>query len=267
MRTIHGAIAVVIAVAAVLVTGANAPTAKIAAPPNHGPIIIKERHGKNLVDSTNWSGYAVTATNGAVTDAKGSWIVPAVSCTATNAYAAFWVGIDGYNSKTVEQIGSDSDCVNGQPQYYVWYEFYPHWSYTVNSLPVKVGDIVSAEVSYSRGSFTVSASVNGGAPFIISTKMNQAVRSSAEWIIEAPWNGGVLPLANFNTISLGYDSTNAANTNYATVGTTSGQISAFAGDVVNINMVSSSGATKSVPSFPLSNDGTSFTDAWVSAGP
>jgi hypothetical protein len=112
--------------------------------PRHYPMIVHERHGKNLVDSTNWSGYAVTGGNGSVSDVRGSWIVPSANCSnsPSTSYASFWVGIDGYSSNTVEQIGTDSDCESGQPTYYVWFEFYPHWSYTVNSVPIKSGDKV-----------------------------------------------------------------------------------------------------------------------------
>jgi Peptidase A4 family len=74
------------------------------------------------------SGYAVTGAAGSVTDVKGSWVVPAVqgSRPSTNQYASFWVGIDGFSSNTVEQIGTDSDCQNGAPTNYAWFEFYPH---------------------------------------------------------------------------------------------------------------------------------------------
>src|SRR6266542_694566 len=80
----------------------------------HSPIIIRERHGVS-VGSLNWSGYAVTGAPGSVTDAKGSWVVPSIqgNCGSTNAYASFWVGIDGFSSNTVEQVGTDSDCQNG----------------------------------------------------------------------------------------------------------------------------------------------------------
>ena len=125
----------------------------------HGPIIIHERHGNN-VTSDNWSGYAVTGAKGSVTDVKASWTVPAVTCPSTgDQYASFWVGIDGYSSNTVEQIGTDSDCVNGVPTYYAWYEFYPHPSYTIrsNTLSVRAGDLISAEVSAdAKGTFTVT---------------------------------------------------------------------------------------------------------------
>ena len=58
-------------------------------------------------------------------------------------------GFDGYNSNTVEQTGTDSDCQKGAPTYYAWYEFYPKSSYSISSLPIKPGDTISAEVSYS----------------------------------------------------------------------------------------------------------------------
>src|ERR1035437_4462946 len=92
---------------------------------HHDPIIIHERHGRD-VTSGNWGGYAVTGTKGSVTDVKASWVVPAIvgNCPSTNQYSSFWVGIDGYSSNTVEQIGTDSDCVNSKPVYYAWYEFY-----------------------------------------------------------------------------------------------------------------------------------------------
>jgi Peptidase A4 family len=224
----------------------------------HRDIVIRERHG-NSVTSSNWSGYAVTTAKDSVSDVKGSWVVPAVKCNSTDAYAAFWVGIDGYGSNTVEQIGTDSDCVNGQPTYYAWFEFYPHFSYNIDSLSVKAGDVISAEVNYAaNGRFAVSISVNGGTPFSTSTKLNQAARSSAEWIIEAVWGGGVLPLADFNTVSYSADN--------ATVGKTSSPIGLIAGDVLAITMTADNGTTKSKPS-ELSTDQSSFIDTWYSAGP
>ena len=224
----------------------------------HRDIVIRERHG-NQVTSSNWSGYAVTTAKDSVSDVKGSWVVPSVTCNSTDAYAAFWVGIDGYGSSTVEQIGTDSDCVNGKPTYYAWFEFYPHFSYNIDSVAVKPGDVISAEVNYTaNGRFAVSISVNGGPRFSTSTKLSQATRSSAEWIIEAVWGAGVLPLADFNSVSYSADN--------ATVGKTSNPIGLITGDVLAITMTADNGATKSKPS-ALSSDQSSFTDLWYSAGP
>jgi Peptidase A4 family len=232
----------------------------------HDPIRIHERHG-NQVTSSNWSGYAVTGANGSVTNATGSWIVPSVNCGSTpTAYASFWVGIDGYSSNTVEQIGTDSDCQNGSPSYYAWFEFYPHPSFTVNSLAINPGDVLSAQVTYSGGRFTVSlTNQTTKQSFSTSTKMNSAKRSSAEWIIEAPSSGGVLPLADFNTVSYGANYTSVPGTCDATVGSTSGAIGKFGANVYEITMETSNGTPESQPS-GLSKDGSSFTDTWLSSG-
>ncbi len=255
-----------------LIGGATRPAELLPAPAHrHPPLIIRERHAQT-VTSSNWSGYAVTAPADSVTDAKGSWVVPAIqgSCPSTNEYASFWVGIDGFSSKTVEQIGTDSDCQNGKPTYYAWFEFYPHPGYMINSLTIHPGDVVSAEVQYNsrKGQFTASmTNQRTGQSFSISTTMKNAKRSSAEWIAEAPWgSGGVLPLADFGTAVYGYDQTGVTATNDATVNGVTSPIGSFRTNVQTITMETSSGATKAAPS-SLSTDGTSFSDSWVSAGP
>jgi hypothetical protein len=107
------------------------------------------------VESTNWSGYAVTGSS--FTSAKGSWIVPSVNCSKTpNTYSAFWVGIDGYSSDSVEQTGTISQCDGTTAQYYAWYEFYPNPSYEITSVPVSPGNVISASVTYSDSKFTTT---------------------------------------------------------------------------------------------------------------
>ena len=235
----------------------------------HDPIKIHHiRDG--IVSSTNWSGYAVTGAPGSVTDVKASWTVPAIqgSCPSTNQYSSFWVGIDGYSDNSVEQIGTDSDCQNGAPTYYAWFEFYPHPMFIINSLTVNPGDTISAEVKYSgKNQFTVSISdVNTGQSFSTTTRVN-AQRSSAEWIAEAPSSaGGVLPLADFGTAYFGLNYTAVASTSYATVGGKTSAIGSFGSSVQEITMVTPNGTIKAQPS-GLSSDGTSFSDAWWSAGP
>lgn len=234
---------------------------------SHPPIDIRHRRG-STVTSSNWSGYAVTGASGSVSDAKGTWTVPAIqgTCPAQNQYASMWVGIDGYNSKTVEQIGTDSDCQSGVPTYYAWYEFYPHWAYTINAVPIRSGDVVTAEVKYNTSSrqFTVSiTNLTTAKSFSISSKAAQADRSSAEWIVEAPWSGGVLPLANFWRTFFG----DATNLNTATLNGSTRVIGAYAdANRFQITMEDGNGAPKAIPS-DLAADGSSFTDDWISAGP
>ncbi len=221
-------------------------------------------------NSLNWAVYAVTAAAGSVSDVKGSWVVPAIqgTCPSTNQYSSFWVGIDGFNSNTVEQTGTDSDCRGGAPAYYAWYEFYPHPSKVISGLAVHPGDVMSAEVLYSGGRFTVTIKdVTTGASSQASAKVNGAQRSSAEWIAEAPSSsGGILPLADFGTVSFGVDTTGVASTCTATIAGATGAIGAFGSSVQSITMVTSTGAVKASPS-SLSTDGTSFSVSWKSAGP
>jgi hypothetical protein len=207
-----------------------------------------------------------------VSDVKGSWKVPAIkgACPSSTQYASFWVGIDGYDSNTVEQIGTDSDCLNASPVYYAWYEFYPHNFHYVPHMPIEPGDIMSAEVSYSTGEFTVSITdVTSGKSWSTTHTMSNAKRSSAEWIIEATSSGSrIFPLADFGTVDFGYRSEKVSLPCEATVNGASGPIgsAAFAANLFEITMVASDG--KTVMSQPSDvTDETSFTDKWENAGP
>ena len=219
------------------------------------------------VESTNWSGYAVTGSS--FTVAEGSWTVAAVNCSQTpNTYAAFWVGIDGYSSDSVEQTGTLAECNGTSAIYYAWYEFYPNPMYEITSVPVSPGNEISASVTYNGSKFTTTIkNVTTGNSYSKTARVRGAARSSAEWIAEAPCctgSGGILPLADFGTAYFGQDYTDVSGTNDATDSTTSGAISAFGGDVQEIIMVNgSTGADEAVPS-SLTSDGTSFTVAWES---
>src|SRR5947209_13321704 len=110
---------------------------------------LEELEGRivpTLSYSTNWAGYAVTTGAGGVSQVAGGWVVPPVASTVSG-YSSAWVGIDGYNSSSVEQLGTDSDYVNGVAHYYAWYEMYPNPSVNL-SLTIRPGDAISASVSF-----------------------------------------------------------------------------------------------------------------------
>jgi len=233
-------------------------------------------HGAALrmstTSSTNWAGYAVTGPKGSVSDVVGSWTQPTATCGGgATQYAAFWVGIDGYTSRTVEQTGTDSDCASGTPTYYAWYEFYPHPSKLVSTVAIHPGDVIRAEVSYSTSTskFTLSLKdVTTGHTFTKTGAVTGAKRTSAEWIAEAPSSvSGILPLANFGTVNFGYDNTSVAGSNNATVSGTNGDIGSFS-TAVSINMIgfTNHSLTKAATS-AISTDGTSFSVTWKAAGP
>jgi hypothetical protein len=191
-----------------------------------------------------------------------------VNCTKTpNTFASFWVGIDGWSSDTVEQTGTDSDCDGKTPTYYAWYEFYPAGSFLISSVSVSPGNQMSAQVTFSSSEFTITiTNETTGKTFTKSAKVAGAKRSSAEWIVEAPCctnSGGILPLSDFGTVSLGEDHTLVNSTDFAVDSSTTGPITAFGSGVQEAIMVSTKGADESVPS-ALSKDGTSFTATWKS---
>jgi hypothetical protein len=207
--------------------------------------------------STNWSGYAVTGANGKYTDVKGSWVEPSVTCSRRGtAYSSFWVGIDGYSSNSVEQLGTDSDCSHGSPRYYGWWEMYPNPSVqlSTSTYPVSPGDTLTAEVHYNGNStYTLSMSSSHGWNFS-TTQSGSFNNSSAEWIAEAPSSCSitcsVLPLANFGTMSFSNSTADGAT------------IGSYGSSVwVDITMVTSGGITKAQPS-ALNGSGNGFSDTW-----
>lgn len=211
----------------------------------------------NVFYSTNWSGYAVPSAG--VSDVVGSWVVPAVSCPGGTQYSSIWVGIDGFSSNSVEQIGTDSDCRNGSPRYYAWYEMYPDYSHTIpdTTLKVKPGDTINARVQFvGGGKFTLTIQDLSSGSFSITLGLPNgatAKRNSAEWIVEAPSSfSGVLPLANFGTTFL--------SDSYAKIGGVTGSIASFS-NYAKIRMVVSGTQRKAIPSV-LAPNGTDFSVKW-----
>lgn len=163
--------------------------------------------------STNWSGYVAatdltgTSANGTVSYVAASWVVPTLAATTDDTYCAVWVGIDGYQSPSVEQIGTSHNWINGAQQNYAWFEMYPNGSYEINGFPVDNGDVISAKVAYKGGNtfkLVISNLTKGVSTAVPSsyTMTTSALRSSAEWVVEAPYSGAILPLSDFKLVTL-----------------------------------------------------------------
>jgi Peptidase A4 family len=170
--------------------------------------------GDATAESTNWSGYAATGGKGAFTSVSGTWTQPTAHCTShSDQYAAFWVGLDGYNSDSVEQTGTDSDCDGTTPDYYGWYEMYPAYP-VYYSKTVEPGDHMSASVTFSgTDTYTlVLKDTTRGWTKTVTKNDSGLARSSAEVITEAPSSSsGVLPLADFGTVSYGSSKANGTS--------------------------------------------------------
>ena len=179
------------------------------------------------------------------------------------------------------------------------FEFYPQNSYflefgngecrTPNSATCVIpGEVISAEVKYSgtasgghggRGGgpeFTVTITdVTQGWTYSTSSEVSGAKQTSAEWIAETPCcqkGNKVYPLADFGTADYGADFTSVMSTSSATVSSITAPIGSFGNSVQESTMVVEScaetpGCTVMAQPSGLSPDGSSFSVAWMNAGP
>lgn len=112
--------------------------------------------GLTSVHSANWAGYADVPTAGTTyTTVATSWTEPAVTCTAATTYSAAWVGLDGFANSTVEAAGTMSECWNGIPTYYTFWEMYPTTTVELVGDTVHPGDAITASVVKSGSNFTL----------------------------------------------------------------------------------------------------------------
>lgn len=214
--------------------------------------------------SLNWSGY-VAVTNlqkpasGSVSNVTGTWVIPQLTPTSTNTYSSIWVGIDGYASKSVEQIGTEQDWINGTQQNYAWFEMYPAAGYEIVGFPVNVNDVIGADVAWlGNNKFELILTNYTHKVYTIIpakyTKVKNVQRISAEWVVEAPTaSNAVLPLANFGHA-------NFINCQ-ATIKGITGAINNLHWQNAPITMVSQAHVIKSLPS-SLSQNGEAFSLTW-----
>ncbi len=153
---------------------------------------------KALVSSGNWAGYAAVADTGdQIAFVGANFNIPSIDCANSPrgssglAAVSHWVGIDGYNTATVEQTGVTAYCQTGNtPTYYAWYEMYPLAPVAFSG--VNPGDAITATVTFNSNNNTyhmrLNDLTNGG--FVSSTQAcpngNTCLNGSGEVITEDP---------------------------------------------------------------------------------
>jgi peptidase A4-like protein len=150
--------------------------------------------GVSLADTTtpNWAGYVASGQR--YLSVSSSWIVPWVTCLSNGAdgTAAFWVGLDGFNTSTVEQTGIAVDCSSGNPHLYAWWETFPQ-APVVYGNTVGIGDSVTATVTAISGSqvdLKLVDNSQGWTQNTIAATPAGAGYDTAEIIAEAATNAG-----------------------------------------------------------------------------
>ena len=152
--------------------------------------------GVTAFQSFNWSGYADTASSAQTfTKVSGSWTTPSVTCSAEDQITSDWVGLDGFNSATVEQLGTISWCYKGKPLYFTWYSMFPNGTTEVGAA-LKLTD-----------STTSGSNISVTKTCALATCKD----TSAEWISERPSFStpppnsvflGFAPQAHYNAFKL-----------------------------------------------------------------
>lgn len=242
--------------------------------PKFAPLKIKPSRAINKctmfpnfagASTPNWAGY-VASTNifnpikGTVTFVKGSWIIPTVvQPPKDGTYYAIWVGIDGFNSGTIEQLGTAYQFTNGKQINYAWFEMFPKVSMQISNFPVKPGDSITAIAKYEgSGQYTLKMFNNTRKTFTVvpasHTRSTVSPRTSCEWIVEAPSdNKGILPLAHFNPVTF--------TKCEAIIKGIRGKIKNPNYQNIQINMANSNGTVKAVTS-ALNSTGDGFKVVW-----
>ncbi len=152
--------------------------------------------------SYNWLGYVASKGTGAFSSVRANWIEPGINC--HNIWAedgqwqieSTWVGLDGWGDSTVEQTGTSGQCYDGTSSHYAWYEMYPAGT-VILSGTVLPGDAMLAQVLRYGNWYELifDNETLGWTETVWQYGVNQD--SSAEAVVEAPYDGGILPLANF----------------------------------------------------------------------
>jgi hypothetical protein len=209
-------------------------------------------HPDTPVTSTNWAGYVEKGHT--FNYVHATWTVPAVSCSKDDAVASFWVGIDGYGDKTVEQAGTLGFCHNGKVAYRTWWEMYPATGMRVVGSTVKPGDSIAATVTVSGDRYTLKVvdSTHPASSFTKKATCRTCRNASAEWIAERPVRSkGLFPLAKFGHLRF-YESRLG-------FGRTRGYAGRYAHD--SVTMTNRKGNTLAAVS-GLRHDGKRFVTTW-----
>jgi hypothetical protein len=213
------------------------------------------------ISVSHWSGYMITLNlenrSDGVSSISASWIVPSVNYSQQDTYSSVWIGVGGYGEQTLIQAGTEQQCVNGEFEYFGWYELLPDHSIKTQSLNVQPGDQVSVTIRLlNQDQNTWQIIINdetNGSHFEKSDIVYKSSQKSAEWILERPTvNDKVSTLSDFGNVTMTNCSTN--------INDVTGSIKDFT--YQPIIMVDSVGYKLTATS-SLSSDGSSFSVAYI----
>jgi Peptidase A4 family len=203
------------------------------------------------VGSYNWSGFADAQTGSTpVSSVSANWTIPYVSCIYgqyrnQDVFLAQWVGLDGFNDQTVEQLGTATQCYEGVEYYYDWYEMFPNGTVEEGTTQCinnnvdcpRPGDQIQASVtsttvgSNNNYSLQLRDFSNPAQSFSVSASCptNTCLNSSAEWIVERPafdlpFGFQILPQADYGQTAFSNGTVSAGGSRPTTIENYSGTV-------------------------------------------
>lgn len=169
--------------------------------------------------SLSWSGYLISSSleqpQPEVNQITASWIVPYVNTSSGDTYSSAWIGIGGQFDKTLIQVGTEHNYVNGNMVYAAWYELLPSFAVKLTEVRISPGDQITAAISlinFNTNQWNIQLTdATTGQAFNQNFSYN-STRLSGEWMVERPTvNNRISALADFGTVTFTDCSINVNN--------------------------------------------------------
>ncbi len=160
-----------------------------------------------IENDSNWAGYIAASDllnpSQTVTQINASWTIPQVTVSENDSFSAIWIGVGGFFDRSLIQVGSEQDSINGQAVYDLWYEVLPNDAVTLDALTVVPGANITASLALinpNTGLWQVT--VSNGTEQFQGTIIYPSSQNSAEWIFERPTvNQSLATLANISSLT------------------------------------------------------------------
>ena len=210
--------------------------------------------GSTPLDSHSRAGYSTYQRH--VVTVGATWTQPTANCSSTtDSRATIEVALERPGYHDAIMIGTEIDCVRGQPSYYAWWKE-PMGSREILSRDVQAGDTISATAYIDLRFGHAGADIEDERSFSIGISglsgMHGFARASGAVLVRAVKHkvtDRLWPLTDFGTVYFSQ--------------ATAGDDSIAAGDTADWRMVNATGGVRAIPS-GLHEDG-SFAVNWRSA--
>jgi hypothetical protein len=198
-----------------LMGGPTSTSRSRSAPTGQGPSPVHRVSGPVGADkfadfSTNWAGQIMSGS--VYSGVSAAWLVPSVTASIASEYSATWIGIDGTETSSLIQTGTEQQSTGGVTTYFPWLELLPGSSLEIDA-PVAPGDQMEAAITQTAvGVWTIFLEDESEDWYYSNAFSYSTPGLSAEWIEEAPTiGGGQSTLADFDQASFTQMAVNAAD--------------------------------------------------------